>query len=235
MNRLMAAGVALAAMLVFPCLMHAVTLGQLDDFEDGTTQNWVINLLGMGSPPPDTLPANVPDGGPGGAGDNFLRLTSAGGDGAGSRLVGIQFQHQWAGNYTAAGVSGIAMDVNNLGTTDLNLRLLIGDPIDAPPENEGISAIPIFVPAGSGWRHIVFPLTPSALTATTGSVVTALMNATELRIYNAEPGGPPARVAAQLGIDNITATAIPEPATALSLLCGIGCLSLHRTRRKKQQ
>src|SRR4029453_3320693 len=114
---------------MLPSLMYGVTIGQVDNFEDGTTQNWVINLLGMGSPPPSTLPTNVPTGGPAGAGDNYLRLTSTGiPETAGSRLVAVQYQHQWAGNYIAAGITAITMDVNNLGDTDHYLRVLFADP-----------------------------------------------------------------------------------------------------------
>ena len=88
--------VALAALLMCPTLMSAVTIGPVDNFEDGTTQNWVINLLGMGSPP--SPPANIPTGGPAGVGDNYLQLTSTGIlNTAGSRLVGVNYMHQWTG------------------------------------------------------------------------------------------------------------------------------------------
>ena len=83
----------------------ALTLGQSDGFEDGTTQGWVVNLLGSGSPPAATLPTNVATGGPGGANDNYLQLTSNGTGGSGGRLVSINVS-QWAGNYTALGVTG---------------------------------------------------------------------------------------------------------------------------------
>ena len=62
-------------------------IGQVDNFEDGTTQGWVVGLLGAPSPAP---PQNIPNGGPLGAGDNYLQLTSVGGSGAGNRLVGDQ-------------------------------------------------------------------------------------------------------------------------------------------------
>ena len=48
---------------------QAVTLGQTDTFESGTTEGWVINLLGSGNPPPEALPRNIADGGPAGSGD----------------------------------------------------------------------------------------------------------------------------------------------------------------------
>src|SRR4051812_19699048 len=185
------AGAALAATLLCPSFVSGVTIGQVDNFGDGTTQNWVINLLGMGSPP--SPPTNVPTGGPAGAGDNYLRLTSTGiPDTAGSRLVGVNYNHQWNGNYIAAGITAITMDVNNLGTTDLYLHLLFADPADAPPANEATSLAPVFLPAGSGWRSVVFPIGPSFLIADTGTAVAALTGATEFRIFNGSPiiGGP---------------------------------------------
>ena len=225
--------VALAALLMCPTLMYAVTIGQVDNFEDVTTQNWVINLLGMGSPP--SPPANIPTGGPAGVGDNYLRLTSTGIlNTAGSRLVGVNYMHQWTGNYIAAGITSLSMDVNNLGNTDLYLRLLFADPMDAPPDNEAFSTTPIFLPAGSGWRSVVFPVGPGFLTTTTGTALAALTNTTELRIFNGTlTGGPvPATVQAQLGIDNITAAGVPEPATFA--LLGVGFAILAGAYRRKR-
>jgi len=216
--------------LLCPSFVYGVTIGQVDNFEDGTTQNWIINVLGMGSPP--FPPVNVPTGGPAGVADNYLRLTSTGiPDTAGGRLVAVQYQHQWTGNYIAAGITAITMDVNNLGTSDLYLRLLIADPMDAPPANEAFSIAPIFLPAGSGWRAVTFPVGPGFFTADAGTVTAALSNATELRVFNSAPvitGSPaPPFVAAVLGVDNITAigtAAIPEPAT--NVLFGLGIASI---------
>src|SRR5688500_14521637 len=61
----------------------AVTLGQIDTFEDGTTQGWIGGLGIMGNHP--TPPANAL-GGLAGPNDNYLRLTSIGGGGPGGRL-----------------------------------------------------------------------------------------------------------------------------------------------------
>jgi hypothetical protein len=226
------AGAALTTTLMCPDLMYAVTIGQVDNFEDGTTQNWVINLLGMGSPPPATFPINVPTGGLAGAGDNYLRLTSNGSAGAGGRLAVIQYQHQWAGNYLAAGITAITMDVQNFGQTDLYLRLLFADPMNAPPENEAVSTTPVFLPAGSGWRSVMFPVGTSFLTPDVGSVAAALTNATEFRIINAPMLGLPPRVAASLGVDNITAAGIPEPATWTLFGAGLALLLGSAMRRK---
>ncbi len=57
--------------------------GQVDDFEDGTPQGW-----GKGSGTIGTVipPSNMANGGPNGAGDNYLQNISTGGFGANSRM-----------------------------------------------------------------------------------------------------------------------------------------------------
>ena len=96
----------------------AVTLGQVDDFEDGTVMGWTEGLF---SPNP---PTNQPSGGPAGLGDNYLLNLSSGGLGAGSRLVMFN-QTQWAGNYLAAGVTRIDLQMANFGATTLQMRIAI--------------------------------------------------------------------------------------------------------------
>lgn len=220
----LATAVILAA-LVAPRLAAGVAIGQLDDFEDGTTQGWVVGLLGSPHPAP---PVNVSTGGPGGVDDNFLLLTAVGGVGAGNRLTVIN-PAQWAGDYVAAGATGIAIDARNLGNTDLALRLLFEDPSVGPPSNQAVSSNAISLPAGGDWTHVVFPITPGDLTAVLGSVDAALSNATAIRIFHgataAFPGGP---IVAQLGVDNIRA--VPEPTAATLLAFALGGLALVRRR-----
>ena len=214
----------------------AVTSGQIDTFESGTTENWVVNLLGMGSPPPAALPVNVPSGGPAGADDNYLLLTSLGGAGSGNRLAVINFMSQWAGDYVGSGIGGIRMHVNNLGTSELALRLLFADPTVGPPANIAFSTDPIQVPAGSGWTQIEFPVLPSDLTAGLGSVLEALQHTTEIRLYHStapnfpNPVFPIESITAQLGVDNIQAVPDASP-TALLLACGMLTLVFAQCRR----
>jgi hypothetical protein len=239
----------IAGLATLPTLAAAqVTAGQVDDFESGTTQNWVINLLGMGSPPPGTLPSNVATGGPAGAGDNYLRLASAGGIGAGSRLASINYAGQWVGNYLDAGIGAIRLDARNFGQTDLALRLLFENPAlpptPGPPTIEAISAIPIVLPGGSGWQSLVFPLFgPGGLIgingATPADVATLLANTTAIRIFHLPAGatlannGPP--IVSELGVDNITAVAVvPEPTSLALLATGIvGALAWQRRRHPR--
>jgi PEP-CTERM motif-containing protein len=197
----------------------------IDDFEDGTTQNWVVGLLGAPSPVP---PVNVTDGGPLGAGDNYMQLTSIGGAGAGSRLVAINLS-QWAGNYTSLGFTSISMDLRNLGDTDLSIRLYLENPMGAPPTDDAVTDS-ILLPAGGDWTHATFDVSAAGLTALNGSVATLLSNVTALRIMHSPAAGfPPPAIAAVLGVDNITA--IPEPSTILLSALGLGALLLKAYRR----
>jgi hypothetical protein len=210
---------------------QAVTPGQIDTFEDGTTQGWITALLGSPNPAP---PVNVPTGGPAGMDDNFLLLTSFGGNGPGSRLSGINLA-QWAGNYLAAGVNTISMDVNNLGSTDLFLRLMFADPTVGPPANLAFTDA-ILVPAGSGWTPISFFFDVANLSAGLGDITTALTNTTEIRLYHSpapnfpNPVFPISAVTAQLGVDNIQAQAVPEVPPGMLLSMGLGVLPLLRRR-----
>jgi hypothetical protein len=235
--RTIAIAVVLGSVLI-PAPARAIPLVP-DTFEDASTQGWLANLLGMGTPP--FPPANVADGGPLGAGDNYLLLTAVGGSGTGSRLNAINLS-QWAGDYLAEGVTAITMSVNNLGATDLFLRLAFEDPIPGPPTNIAYSSDPIVVPVGSGWIDVVFPVNLASLTAGIGSVDLALRNTTLIRLYHSEadnfpnPVFPIASVIGQLGVDNIAAvTAIPEPATLCLVATGIGAIAAKRRRRSQRR
>lgn len=57
-NRLILPALLLAC-LIQPTQVFGVMLGQTDTFENGTTENWLINLLGMGVPPAAALPVNA--------------------------------------------------------------------------------------------------------------------------------------------------------------------------------
>lgn len=208
----------LAAWFLLPLEAAAVTLGQVDTFQNGTTQNWTIGF----SLPDLPVPVNVPTGGPAGDGDAYLLLTAVGSasPNVASRLA-VFNEDQWLGNYLAAGVNAIAMSVNNFGTTDLYLRLVLANfPVDGfPADLMAMSTVPVFLPAGSGWTSVVFPLNSGRLTAIVGDVPTALTNPGELRIiHSPNLRWPPPRVEASLGVDNIKAISRAGSVSSLLLL-----------------
>ncbi|HQR54794.1 MAG TPA: PEP-CTERM sorting domain-containing protein [Burkholderiaceae bacterium] len=220
-------------LLLHSSVVSAVVIGQADTFEDGTTQGWQVGLLGAPHPAP---PVNVSDGGPLGAGDNYLRLTSVGGAGPGNRLAAINFAAQWAGDYATTGVTTISMDLKNFGSTELFIRLYLENPTAGPPTDQAITTA-LVLPSGGNWTHVEFAVDAASLIELAGDVSALLANVTALRIFhgpaNAFPG--PA-VVAVLGVDNITASraqTVPEP-SALGLAM-LGFVALLASRRNRAQ
>ena len=175
---------------------------RFDNFEDGTTQGW-----GSGNPNPNP-PANVTTGGPAGTDDNYLRVTSNGGSGAGSRLVVIN-SNQWTGNYLGTGVKSVSMHLKNFGSTTLSMRIaLFGD------GGEAWSMNPILLAPSTNWQSIVFSVQPTDLTGAPilDSLLRILSNVYSFRILHSVAGGIRGDVVnAQIGIDNITALSQPVP------------------------
>src|SRR5947209_3912148 len=156
-------------------MAFGITIGQTDTFQTGL-DNWFAGGLGTGGMPP-VPPHTVSTGGPAGAGDAYMVITASTPSGAGSKVVAINGA-QWAGDYLTSGVGSISMDVLNLGTTDLTVRLLFENPMGGPPTDEAVSNAGAFLPAGTGWTHFVFPILPGDLTAVAGSTGTLLSNVT---------------------------------------------------------
>jgi hypothetical protein len=197
--------------------------------KSGTTQGWFVGLFGVPHPAP---PVNIPDGGPGGAGDAFLRLTSLGGAGPGSKLAVINLE-QWAGNYTAAGVTGLAVDVRNFGPDEVALRLLLENPKGAVPTDRAITS-PLILPPGSPWTSISFSLLPGDLKVLQGDVDVLLGEVTELRFFHGVADGFPGEsLTAQLGIDNLRALGaqrVTEPGSLVLLSLGLAGGAMLRRR-----
>lgn len=230
MRYLLACGAMVLGLALVPHGAGAVVVGQSDTFGDGTTQGWFAGGLGLGQVPP-VPPQVVASGGPGGAGDAFLKLTSQGGDGPGSRLVAMNLS-QWGGNYAAAGIGAIAMDLINLGQSDLDIRLLLEDPMGGPPANEAVTDFGAALPAGGAWTHVVIPVSAGALTALEGDAGTLLGQVTLLRIIHSTAADDADPIAGVLGVDNITALAsVPEPAALGVLAPALLALSGLRRRR----
>jgi hypothetical protein len=222
------ATVAIMAMGV-PALAGAAVVGQTDRFESGTTEGWFAGGGPFEQVPP-VPPQVVGTGGPGGAGDGYLRVTAQGGSGPGSRLVAMNGA-QWAGNYSGQRLGAIGMDLLNSGTTDLTIRLLFEDPMGGPPANLAVTSFGATLPAGSGWTHVTFPITAADLMAIEGTALGALSGTTLLRIIHSPLAEVAVPVVGTLGIDNITVT----PAPAGLVLAATGFLALAAGKRRRRR
>jgi hypothetical protein len=203
--------------------VYAVDLDQIDDFQDGP--NGWQNGMASGSV--------LLDGGPLGDGDSFLEVNANGDFGAFSRLT-IFNTEQWAGNYIGAGVSRIEIDLKNLGTSSLSIRLAFKELAGGG----GYASTQSFLLDADGtWRHAVFDLIPSAFTSIGAqkSFLEDLSNVSQLRIIH-HAGEVPTSLngdteRASVGIDNIRAVPEPSVAALVLFICGITAAHLHRRQR----
>ena len=220
-------------LLSFAGSAGAITLGQVDDFQGGTTMNWVNGASAV---------ALVNSGGPGGANDAYIQVTATG-SGMGGRLVAQNytfppsFNSQWTGNYITAGVTSIEFDLINQSAVTLSIRLAFKT--DITQASPGYLSLQTAVLApGSGWQHFSIPITAANLAAIGGpaSYNTFFQNGfAELRIIN-EAGatnlnGDP--VVGQLGIDNIRA--VPEPTVTALALGGLLVIGGRLLRQRRQK
>ena len=231
MRALLTATTLMIAIAFAPSTAAGASIGLKDTFQDGTTDGWFAGG-GPGGGVPPVPPQVIPTGGPEGAGDQFLQITSNGIAGtAGSRLVALNAA-QWAGNYLAAGITTIEMDLKNLGATALTIRLLFEDPIPGPPVNEGVTTFGAVLPVGGDWTHVAFAIAPADLTMIFGNANAVLSNTTVLRIIDSPTPTEAVTIAGQLGVDNIEAAAVPEPATLLITSTGLVALAARYRRRR---
>lgn len=191
-------------LLIIPFLIMSfwsyaqVSAGQIDDFEDGTVQNWIIGSS-------TGAPINVATGGPNGLNDNFLEYTSTGASGTASRMVFFNANSQWSADFVSEGIVEIQFDAQAL-TNDLNLRLAF----QGPNGTRMVSTNPVFLAAGTGWTSIVLPLDASGFTVVQGPAsVTAVLSAVStMRIlsHSSIDNWKGEEIAATLRVDNITAS-----------------------------
>jgi hypothetical protein len=192
----------------------AVSGNQLDDFQNGTVQSW---QKGSAS---SLQPTNIANGGPAGAGDNYLQVVSLGGGGADSRMA-VFNDSQWSGNYVTAGVRQIEMDMANFGVQSLDIRIAIdgGTFAGGGPGNCTAtcysSNFAVNLPADGQWRNFAFLLNTSSMVRANGSpgsepLSTVLSSAIELRIVaGTSPDWIGMAIAGTLGIDNVLASTVP--------------------------
>lgn len=188
---------------------HAITLGQVDDFQDGTTLEWFEGNL---SPNP---PINEPNTGPTGAGDHALSNVSTGSFGPGSRM--IMFNNaQWTGDYLSAGVDQISLMMRaDPATNSLSMRVAIqGVDGSRYASNDAFN-----LDSDGNWYPAKFDLSSNNMTLLEGtqSLDEVLASVSELRILSAaSPSWIADPVEAKLFVDNITA--VPEPSGSLAII-----------------
>lgn len=222
--RTLAAWICFAVLFVaLSCPANALTLGQIDNFQDATTDGW-----GTGG---GTQPIAISNGGPAGPGDEYLQVISKGGGGTDSKLIVLNTS-QWLGDYADAGITGISMELANFGTQPLSMRLAFF--ISKP--NGYAATTPFSLPADSNWHQAFFPLIASDFTAvgTPGvSFNSMLTNFTgQLRILDSPtPAVEGASIATTLGVDDIAV--VPEPsvlAMIVTALVASFCVRRGRAR-----
>jgi hypothetical protein len=164
---------------------HAIALGQVDDFEGGTTMGWHGNQA-----------FHVPDIGPLGVGDDALRVDSF------QRMVVrsdfVPFvtpavPTQWTCDYLAAGVTYITMDVRNPNEFDMQLFLGVADDT-LSTAGAGASYITDYfflIPADDVWHTVEFSIAPDDFVPSAGNTeappagaAPVLSNVYQLRIFH---------------------------------------------------
>lgn len=218
---------SLIALLCTVICVHADLSGQKDTF-DADTGNWFSMYTSV---------SHISGNGPGGAGDSYMQLSVTG------FHLGAANKVQWTGDYLAAGITAIDMDLNYLaGPSLVNVRLMLwGD--------GGVWASSSTTSVVSGWNHYSFSLNPSDLVLVsldvdhafqgtgTGVLNDTLSTVNSLLLRNDTdtptiPGTHPPHITATIGVDNIAV--IPEPGTLGYLLFAGGGIFLARSRRQRK-
>lgn len=198
---------------------NTLVVGRVDDFQDGSTQGWFSNAGHE----------IIPGGGPTGTADKYLQIYRP------TTLypfpfhLGTKNTSTWTGDYIAAGIEAIAMDVNAIsissGPESLSLRIVMFGPGGAFSSKEPVTVIP-----GDGWQRVEFGLTRSDLVRVPGAGadyfvfppetddLTATLRQVETLLirHDSDPeptpiGTHPEHIEATLAIDNITAVLGPAP------------------------
>jgi hypothetical protein len=185
--------------LLIASQVTAVTLDQVDDFQnpDDGEAGW---RGGIGF----TTQQRRASGGPDGDGDAYLRVTTR------RYHLATKNTDQWSGDYLAAGIAAIEMDLRYVIPTDdtVEMRILLFGPGGAFASANLTEPI-----STEAWERYRFGLTAADLihvTGGTGNLSDTLSDVRKLLIRNdrAEPtlpGEHPPHITATLGIDNIHA------------------------------
>ncbi len=183
--------VALGVLIAAP--IWAILLSSGSDFEDGTVQDW------MGD-----APTNVPDGGPTGSGDNYLRIIADGMGGPGGRAAAFNSSGTWIGDYATAGVTAINLDVKVFTGAALDMRVVL-----VAGNARWTSTSSFAVAADGAWHTIGFSLAEIDMTSvgTAGPYSATIGGVTRLviRHQTGAPSSSGTLYIGTVGFDNISA------------------------------
>ncbi len=197
---------AIVLSLLIASQATAVTYDQVDDFQD--PDDGIASWSGTRG-----FQQRVATGGPDGAGDAYLRVTTR------RYHLATKNTDQWAGNYLAAGIGAIEMDLKYIipgpGADAVEIRILLFGPGGAFASANLTDPI-----STDAWERYRFGLTAADLvhvTGGTGDLTDTLTDVIKLLIRHdfadpKVPGDHPPHVTATLGIDNIHAVPVSEPA-----------------------
>jgi hypothetical protein len=181
-----------------------ITLGQVDTFQSGTALGWQQGLGANG--------LSIQNGGPGGAGDLYMQVVGTGDPGAGGRITAFN-NAQWTGNYAAAGVTVIEMDLwaPTTNTQNLSFRIALKT---GPGMTAGYLSPAFTVPDDGVWRHAVFQLSAVEMIAVgaPSPYETFIQSVGELRVLHSTTVSLNGQaIDGGVGIDNIRASGAPVP------------------------
>jgi hypothetical protein len=193
---------------------RAIINGQVDTFEDGTSNGWGNGVFG-------DLEVRA-TGGPSGVGDHFIVISANGfGSASGGRVTGFNLT-TWIGNYISANVGAIEMDLQCIdlpGGGHLNIRIGLRTEtglLGTSGEACYVSSASFPLAKDGQWHHAIFyfaSLSPVAALPLQGGgpplpLATVLQNPGQIRIVSSAAGdafrGDDA-IITTLGIDNIRA------------------------------
>ncbi len=210
----------LALVLLASTSWGALTLGLISDFEDGSTQDWGANF--------NLDVTNVADGGPDGAGDNYLELGNQGGP---NRMA---MRNSALATGIDAGVERIQVYMRrpsaNANGESATIRLVLWDGANRWTSTDGE-----IIPADDGWSLYDFSIAEADLTQVSGTgSYTDLRTNFQRIVFRHDPDTPSFGGSSLVGnvhFDDIAALgAIPEPSSVLLLTLSAALFFVRRKR-----
>lgn len=205
--------IALAALAIGAADSAAVEVGQIDDFQDGSTMGW------QHGQPNQHAPRIAEDEGPDGTGDHALRVSSWGGSGPGGMMIMLNVA-QWTGDFQDAGITGLEFELQHVSGADASIRVAVSDS-PGPTGTWFASAEPAAISSGSSWDSYFLSLEPEDLVQVLGtaSAEEVLSDVAEMRLLSSNSADYRGdAVQMELLYDNITAAGAAEESIGIDNL-----------------